>query len=149
MVIYGQKCKFWYISCESILLIWYIVNHIVTKVSIHEIYLDMIQSPNIYKGYYLLRVAGGGLLFYGLWCVNVTCKIKQNRTMTTSKFSVLSIKKRCTIYWCHWYAIFDNSIFGIIFNDILNISIFVIYRNVGYKHGTIKRMAMPDSDLIW
>ncbi len=38
---------FWYISCESILLIRYIVNHIVTKVSIHSIYLDTIQSPNV------------------------------------------------------------------------------------------------------
>ncbi len=39
---------------------------------------------------------------------------------------------------CHWYPIFVDSIFDIIFVDILNISIFIIYWNVGLKHDTIK-----------
>ncbi len=42
---------------------------------------------------------------------------------------------------------FVNSIFGIIFIDILNILIFVIYRNVGYKHDTIE--AWECFALIW
>ncbi len=49
---YGQKYKFWYISCELILMIRYIVNHIITKVSIHPMYLDMAKSSNIYVIYF-------------------------------------------------------------------------------------------------